>query len=268
MKIYVNQKKYNIEPNTTAYEVRDSFKKDADVIILNGFIINKDTKLNELDTITLIKKGEQPSKEELEHLLVSRHTPNIHEKIKKSTIAIAGLGGLGSNIAVSLARIGIGKLLLFDFDVVEPSNLNRQQYFVKHIGMNKTDAIKDIIYQCNPFVDVYTKNIFIDKNNIKDLFKDVEIIVEAFDNPESKAILVNTVLSEMPNKKIVAASGLAGYFSSNSIITHKIKDNLYIVGDNKSEAKPGCGLMAPRVGIAANHQANMVLRLILGEQET
>lgn len=268
MKIYVNQKKYNIEPNTTAYEVRNSFKKDADVIILNGFMISKDTKLNELDNITLIKKGEQPSKEELEHLLVSRHTPNVHQKIKKSTVAIAGLGGLGSNIAVSLARIGVGKLLLFDFDVVEPSNLNRQQYFVKHIGMNKTDAIKDIIHQCNPFVDVYVENVFIDENSIKDLFKDAQIIVEAFDNPKSKAILVNTVLSRMPDKKIVAASGLAGYFSSNSIITQKIRDNLYIVGDNKSESKPGCGLMAPRVGIAANHQANMVLRLILGEQET
>ncbi|WFD09521.1 sulfur carrier protein ThiS adenylyltransferase ThiF [Tepidibacter hydrothermalis] len=267
MKIYVNKKKHDIKSNATAYNVRDSIKKDADVIILNGFIINKDTKLNESDDITLIKKGEQPSKEELEHLLVSRHTPNVHGKIKKAKVAIAGLGGLGSNIAVSLARIGIGKLLLFDFDVVEPSNLNRQQYFIKHIGMRKTDAIKDIIHQCNPFVDVYTQNIFIDKNNIKDTFKDVEIIVEAFDNPNSKATLVNTILSEMPEKKIVAASGLAGYFSSNSIITQKIKDNLYIVGDNKSESKPGCGLMAPRVGIAANHQANMVLRLILDEQE-
>lgn len=268
MKIYVNKKKHDIKSNATAYNVRDFIKKDADVIILNGFMINKDTKLHESDDITLIKKGEQPSKEELEHLLVSRHTPNVHEKIKKAKVAIAGLGGLGSNIAVSLARIGIGKLLLFDFDVVEPSNLNRQQYFVKHIGMNKTDAIKDIIYQCNPFVDLYTENIFIDKNNIKDLFEDVEIIVEAFDNPESKAVLVNTILSEMPEKKVVAASGLAGYFSSNSIITKKIKNNLYIVGDNKSESKPGCGLMAPRVGIAANHQANMVLRLILGEKET
>ncbi len=268
MKIYANQKKYDIESNTTAYKIRDFIKKDADVIILNGFIIHKDTKLKECDIITLIKRGEQPSEEELEQLLVSRHTPNIHKKIKKSKVAIAGLGGLGSNIAVSLARIGIGKLLLFDFDVVEPSNLNRQQYFVKHIGMNKTDAIKDIIYQCNPFVDVYTENIFVDKNNIKDIFEDAEIIVEAFDNPKSKAILVNTILSEMPEKKVVAASGLAGYFSSNSIITKKIKDNLYIVGDNTSESKPGCGLMAPRVGIAANHQANMVLRLILGEQET
>lgn len=268
MNIYVNKKKYDIKSNATAYNLRDFIKKDADVIILNGFIINKDTKLHEFDDITLIKKGEQPSKEELEYLLVSRHTPNLHEKIKKSKVAIVGLGGLGSNIALSLARVGIGKLLLFDFDIVEPSNLNRQQYFIKHIGMNKTDAIKDVIHQCNPFVDIYTENIFIDKNNIKELFKDVDIIVEAFDTAESKAILVNTVLSEMPHKKIVAASGLAGYFSSNSIITKKMKDNLYIVGDNKSESKPGCGLMAPRVGIAANHQANMVLRLILGEQET
>jgi sulfur carrier protein ThiS adenylyltransferase len=267
LNIFVNQKKYSVKPYTTAYEIRNLIKKNADIIIYNGFIINEDVTLCENDTLTLIKKGEQPTKKELEHLLVSRHTPGVHDKVKKASVAIAGLGGLGSNIAISLARIGIGKLLLIDFDVVEPSNLNRQQYFIKHIGMKKTDALKNIIRDCNPFVDVETKDIFIYENNIEEIFKNVDIIVEAFDNPKSKAVLANTVLSRMPQKKLIAASGVAGYFSSNSITTKKIKDNFYIVGDNTSQAKPGCGLMAPRVGVAAHHQANMVLRIILGEDE-
>lgn len=267
MNIYVNEKKYLFENKITAFEVKNIIKEDADIIVYNGFIIKEDVLLCDNDKLSLITRGEMPSKEELEHLLVSRHTPGIHEKIKNSKIGIAGLGGLGSNIAISLARIGIGQLTLVDFDVVEPSNLNRQQYFVKHIGMQKTDALKEIISECNPFVNLETKDIFLDENNIEEVFKDVDIIVEAFDNPKSKAVLVNTVLSKMKDKKIVAASGLAGHFSSNSIVTKKVKDNFYIVGDSISEARPGCGLMAPRVGVAANHQANMVLRLILGEEE-
>lgn len=264
--IFVNEKRYKIENNTTVFELKESIQKDADVIVYNGFIIKVDYKLKENDKVVFIKKGEIPKAEDMEAMLMSRHTPFVHEKIKQASVGIAGLGGLGSNIAVSLARIGIGKLLLIDFDVVEPSNLNRQQYFIKHLGMKKTDALEEIIVDCNPFVKIEKKEIFIEENNIIETFKDVDIIVEAFDNPVSKALLVNTVLSKMKNKKIVAASGMAGYFSSNSIVTKKIKENFYLVGDGENEAKPGCGLMAPRVAIAANHQANAVLRIILGEE--
>ncbi len=267
MNIFINEKKHTFEDGMTAYDIKNNLKKDADLIIYNGFILKENVILKENDTLTFIKKGEIPSQEELEHLLVSRHTPFVHEKIKKASIGIAGLGGLGSNIALSLARMGIGKLLLVDFDVVEPSNLNRQQYFIRHIGMQKVDALKEIIYDCNPFVQIETKNIFLNESNIQEIFKEVDIIVEAFDDPKSKATLVNTVLSKMKEKKIIAASGLAGHFSSNSILTKKVKDNFYLIGDDKANAKPGCGLMAPRVGIAANHQANMVLRILLNENE-
>ncbi|AZR73198.1 thiamine biosynthesis protein ThiF [Anoxybacter fermentans] len=266
MNIFVNERNFTIKEGTTAFEVRDMVKKDADIVVLNGFIIREDMILKENDKLTLIKRGEIPDKNELEALLIARHTPGVHEKVKKAYIGIAGLGGLGSNVAISLARIGIGRLLLVDFDVVEPSNLNRQQYFIKHIGMLKTEAMKDIISQINPFVKVDIKNAYLDENNISDIFSKVDIIVEAFDNPHSKATLVNTVLNKMPGKIIVAASGMAGYFSNNTIVTRKIKNNFYLVGDGISEAKPGCGLMAPRVCIAANHQANTVLRLIMGEK--
>jgi sulfur carrier protein ThiS adenylyltransferase len=267
LKIFLNEKSVDVDKCTTAFGIKRSFKPNADIVILNGFIIGEDIVVKENDRVTLIRRGEIPSKSELESLMISRHTPGVHEKIKKARVGVAGLGGLGSNASISLARIGIGYLKLVDFDVVEPSNLNRQQYFIKHLGMNKTEAMKELISQINPFVKIETENAYINKNNVEGLFNDVDIIVEAFDNAKSKAELINAVLKKMPEKKVVAASGMAGYFSSNTIITKKIRENFYLVGDDVSEAKTGCGLMAPRVSIAANHQANMVLRIIMGEKD-
>jgi sulfur carrier protein ThiS adenylyltransferase len=266
MNICINERKQEVEKGITAFELKNIIKKDADIVIYNGFIIKEDCQLKENDNLVFIKRGEIPEEEDMEAMLLSRHTPYVHEKIKKCSVGIAGLGGLGSNVAISLARIGIGRLLLVDFDVVEPSNLNRQQYFIKHLGMKKTDALEQLIKDCNPFVKVEKRDVFLDETNIHNIFKDVDIVVEAFDNPICKAVLVNEVLSKMEDKKIVSASGMAGYFPSNSIVTRKIKDNFYLIGDGENEAKPGCGLMAPRVAIAANHQANAVLRIILGEE--
>lgn len=267
IRIFVNEKQVEIEDDITAYGIRDYIKKDAELVVVNGQVIKKDMDLKENDRLTLIKRGELPGKEELEALLVARHTPGVHEKVHKASVGIAGLGGLGSNVAVSLARMGIGKLLLIDFDVVEASNLNRQQYFIKQIGMLKTDALQELLAEINPFVEVETRNIYLDETNIVETLQDVDIVVEALDYPECKASLVNTVLGKLPGKQIVAASGMAGYFSNNTIKTRKVKENFYLVGDNVAEAQPGCGLMAPRVAIAANHQANTVLRIILGARE-
>ncbi|OPJ55189.1 sulfur carrier protein ThiS adenylyltransferase ThiF [Alkalithermobacter paradoxus] len=263
MNIFVNEKIYSFEYGVTAFEVRDIIKKDADIVVFNGFIIKEDVILKENDRLVLIKRGEIPDKEELEHLLVSRHTPSVHQKIKNAKVGIAGLGGLGSNVALLLSRMGVGKLLLVDFDVVEPSNLNRQQYFIRHIGMKKVDALTEIIGEINPFVSIESKNVFVEQSNIQSIFSDVDIIVEAFDNPKSKAALVNEVLTKMPDKKIIAASGMGGYFSSNLIKTKRVTDKFYLVGDEFSEARPGQGLMSPRVCIAASHQANMVIRILL-----
>lgn len=191
----------------------------------------------------------------------------IAEKLKNAVVGIAGLGGLGSNVAVSLTRIGIGKLVLVDFDKVDKSNLNRQQYFLRHIGMNKTEALEEVLHDINTDVELETSNVFVDETNVEDLFKDVDIIVEAFDNSKSKATLVNTALLKMPNKPIVAGSGMAAYFSSNLIKTRKVRNNFYLAGDEFSDIDLGYMPLAPRVNIVANHQANMVLRLILGETQ-
>lgn len=203
-----------------------------------------------------------PDKNQLEAMLMARHTPKVHSKVKKASIAVLGLGGLGSSIAVQLARTGVGALHLIDFDVVEPSNLNRQHYSIKHLGMFKTKALQKQISEINPYVKVTVHNVKLTEKNIADYIKDDEIICEAFDQPECKAMAVNTVMEKFPQKYMVASSGMAGFESSNAIITKKISKHLYICGDGITGAKQGCGLMAPRVSICAGHMANMILRII------
>ncbi|EQB87401.1 hypothetical protein M918_09495 [Clostridium sp. BL8] len=205
MKLYINEKLVEVKVEETAFSLRDRRKKDADIVILNGFILKEDAVLKEGDKLSFIKRGETPSQEDMEGLLVSRHTPGVHEKLKKATVGIAGLGGLGSNIAVALARVGVGKLVLVDFDVVEPSNLNRQQYFIKHIGMKKTEAMKKLLEDINPFITVETVDTYLDKTNIEEVFKEAEVIVEAFDNPVCKAELTTTVLTRMKDRYIVGS---------------------------------------------------------------
>lgn len=191
----------------------------------------------------------------------------MEERIKDAVVGIAGLGGLGSNIAVSLARIGVGKLVLVDFDKVEKSNLNRQYYFLNQIGKYKTDSIKEVIKNINKDVTVEIKNIKITKDNVEELFKDTDILVEALDKSQEKSMLVNNFLLKFPNKKLVAASGISGCRSSNLIKTRRVFKNFYLSGDNVKENSIEDNLfLAPRVSIVANHQANMVLRLILGQE--
>lgn len=265
MEVYVNEKLVKIKDGTSLFQLKKIYKKSVDLIVYNGFPCDKDLVLQDEDSIVFIKKGYIPKEYEMEFQLNVRHTQKIQDKIKNSTVYIAGLGGLGSNAAVSLARIGIGKLVLVDYDVVELSNLNRQYYFVDQIGMKKTEALAETINRCNPFIKVETKNVLINKNNISSIFKDADLIIEALDDNKSKALLVNKILLEMNHKIIVASSGMAGYFSSNTIKTRKINDRFYLIGDEISKIKTGCGLMAPRVAIAANHEANMILRIILNE---
>ena len=167
---------------------------------------------------------------------------------------------------MSLARIGVNNIKIVDFDIVEPSNLNRQQYYIKDIGEYKVNAIKRNLRQVNPFINVTAIIDRLNKDNIKENFADVDIIIEAFDNPECKAEISNVVLTEMKDKVLIASSGMAGYYPSNDIITRKINNRFYICGDGVNEGKEGSGLMAPRVAICANHMANCALRIILGEE--
>lgn len=266
--IMVNGDKYTTRAESLN-EIADEFTNGKHgqqyVVIINGYQTGEDLKIKSGDEITIIEKGKMPSEKQLQFMMSARNTPGVYERLRDARVAVAGLGGLGSSIALQLARTGIGYLHLIDFDVVEPSNLNRQQYRICDLGMNKTDAMKKEIKEINPYIKVVTDCIRVDEENILKLFNEDEYICEAFDNPEAKAVLVNGVLEHCPDKIIVAASGMAGFESSNSIVTKKITDNFYICGDGTNGSEPGRGLMAPRVTICAGHQSNMILRLILGK---
>ena len=209
----------------------------------------------------------QLSKEEIYAALNERHSPETQEKLSAGNVAIAGLGGLGSNVAYSLTRIGVGHLHLIDFDVVDVTNLNRQQYFMEHVGMYKTEALKSLLMKINPYIEIKTDCVRVTEENIKELFCDNDIVCEAFDNPDAKALLVNGIMEYFPEKKLVSASGMAGFGSSNSIVTRRITKNFYLCGDRVTAPSYGNGLMAPRVAVCAAHEANMITRLILGEEE-
>ena len=237
---------------------------EPDIFIVDGFAIKDDINLNDGSNVVFIRRGVMPEREILRSMIASRNSPELNLALSKAVVGVAGLGGLGSNIALSLARVGVKKLVLADFDVVEPSNLNRQQYFVRHIGMKKTQALKELINDINPFVEVETHDIFLDEKNVASVFGECEILCEAFDNVAGKAMILNEAGASLKDKKIIGASGMAGHYSSNLIKTIKFAKNVYLCGDLTNEAKIGQGLMAPRVALCANHQANLAIRLLMG----
>ena len=237
---------------------------EPDIFIVDGFAIKEDSELKDGSNVVFIRRGVMPEREVLRAMIASRNSPELNLALSKAVIGVAGLGGLGSNIALSLARVGVKKLVLADFDVVEPSNLNRQQYFVRHIGLKKTQALKELINDVNPFVEVETHDIFLDEKNVASVFGECEILCEAFDNVAGKTMILNEAGASLKDKKIIGASGMAGYFSSNLIKTIKFAKNVYLCGDLTNEAKIGQGLMAPRVAVCANHEANLAIRLLMG----
>lgn len=207
------------------------------------------------------------TEEEIDQILEKRHTKKRHRKIKAARVAVAGLGGLGSNIALMLARTGVGTLHLVDFDRVDTSNLHRQAYEIRDLGRYKTEAMTEKIREINPYIQVFTDTVRVTEENAAELFREEALICEAFDAAENKAMLINTVLEELSEAVIISGSGMAGYGSSNQIQTRKRMGRLYLCGDGTSDIALGQCLMAPRVAVCAAHQANMALRLILGETE-
>ena len=200
------------------------------------------------------------SEQEFYDALAGRLGKDIADKLRSCTIGIAGLGGLGSNIAMLLARAGVGKLVIADFDNVELSNIHRQNYPLDSIGMKKTAATAKEIERINPWCKVVQHDVKITKDNVS-IFSDCDVVCEAFDDAEQKIMLIES-LSEM-NKKTVSGNGMAGIQSANSIVTKKISDDIYICGDGITDVK-GNSLMPSRVTVCAAHQANAAIRIILG----
>jgi sulfur carrier protein ThiS adenylyltransferase len=264
MWILINEQLTEVDKAATLQALRAKHKADADVVILNGAQMQGDSPLTEGDRVVFIKRGEVPSREELQSLIYARHTPGVYDKIKGAIVGVAGVGGLGSNVAISLVRLGVGRLIIADFDVIEPSNLNRQQYFVEQIGMPKVEALKETLARINPYVVVETHNLRLTPQNVPRVFQTVNVMVEAFDRAEEKAMLVQSFASAYPDVPLVMASGVAGYWPGEDVRVRRMGRSLFVVGDMNNAARPGSGLMSPRVGVAAHLQANLVLRLLLG----
>ena len=208
-----------------------------------------------------------PTKEEWIKALTERHGIELQQAFSSATVAVCGLGGLGSNIAIHLARAGVGKLILIDFDRVDITNLHRQQYKTDQIGRYKTEALADNLREIAPYIELEAHTERITEENAVTLLKDADIICEAFDDAECKAMLTNTILSELPDKYLVAASGMAGMGVTNSIKTRRITSRFYLCGDETSEVSDGIGLVAPRVALCAAHQAHTVLRILAKQFE-
>lgn len=198
--------------------------------------------------------------------LEQRHGADLQRKFSSACVAVCGLGGLGSNVAISLARAGLGTLHLIDFDKVDISNLHRQQYAVSQLGMCKTEAMKQTLAEIAPYCEVVTNTVKLTEENLS-LIADCEIVCECFDNAECKAMLVNGIAERYPEKYIVAASGMSGLHTSNTIQTKRLGKRLYICGDGMSDVDNDGTLFAPRVMLCAAHQANTVLRIIAGKFE-
>ncbi len=186
----------------------------------------------------------------------------IVKKLKNKSVGIAGCGGLGSNCAVALARVGVGKLIIADFDIIEESNLNRQYYFHKQIGESKTKSLKENIQLINPSVEVKAHNIKLDSQSIIEIYSNCDVIVEAFDRADMKQMIIESVIEKLPKTPLVVGLGMAGWGDNNSIGSRQT-ENLFICGDETKEVSDELPPLAPRVGIVANMQANTVLEILL-----
>lgn len=189
----------------------------------------------------------------------------IKEKIKEKRIGIAGCGGLGSNAAVALVRTGIRKLTIVDFDKVEASNLNRQYYFKSHIGQQKVTALKEVLFEIEPEATIDTYDLKLTQANIPQIFKDCDLIIEAFDQAEAKQMITETLIEKMPHITLILGNGMAGIGKFHQIKQEKWSENIYVCGDFESAISEDLPPLAPRVAIVANMQANLALEILLNE---
>lgn len=208
-----------------------------------------------------------PSREEWLRARDSRIGEALRKRYGATTAAVCGLGGLGSNIAALLARAGIGKLIIVDFDRVDLANIHRQQYKASQVGMYKTDATAENLREIDPFVEIVPVRAKLDADNACEILRTAGVICEAFDQPEAKAALADVVLERLPNAYYVGASGMAGFGPANTIATRKLTPRFYLCGDGCSDVAADGSLVASRVALCAAHQAHAALRLIAGYTE-
>lgn len=194
--------------------------------------------------------------------MMSRLPSGAHHALARCHVGIAGAGGLGSNVAICLARSAVGTLTIIDFDVIEPSNLNRQQFFIDQLGEAKVKALAINLARINPFVRVLPHEQKLDAAAVPALLGGCDVVVECFDSPSAKAELSFAMRRFLPKTPLVMASGLGGLGPASAIACRRVFGNHFIIGDEASE--PDLGLFASRVMLVAAYQAHVALRLLLG----
>ncbi|MEE0511831.1 MAG: sulfur carrier protein ThiS adenylyltransferase ThiF [Peptococcaceae bacterium] len=264
MQIHINDKLVTTTACTYA-ELKPHYQPTADTLLISGRSKPWQTPINDGDEALLLDTTTAPTPEVWRAIYNARYGRTIMDKLQAGYVAICGLGGLGSLVALELARLGVGRLLLIDGDTVDPTNLARQHYTLAQIGQKKADALADTIRGSAPLTQVETAPVWLAASNIQSLLGDCPFICECLDRPETKALLTNTVLSSLPRSILIGASGMAGYSSGNTITAKQVMPRFYLVGDDINEGEEGIGLMAPRVGLCASAQATLTMRLLLGE---
>lgn len=182
------------------------------------------------------------------------------QALRDTPVGIVGVGGLGSNVAMLLARSGLEKFTIVDYDLVERSNLNRQHYWPRHLGLKKVDALKEVLLDLNSHIKINAYKLYLDEESLPPLLAEAEIWVEAFDDAKAKAFFVEKAL--LNNRMVVSASGICGI--GRAPLEKRIIGNLTLVGDFETDlhmAPP----MAPRVSQAAAIMADCVLERVLGK---
>lgn len=206
-----------------------------------------------------------PTEEELRAALIARHGRERQERFSAAAVAVCGLGGLGSNIAIALARAGVGRLILIDFDRVDVTNLHRQQYKAGQVGRYKAQALAENLREIAPYIRLEPHAARVGPDNARALLAGADVVCEAFDDPVCKSMLTDIVLEQLPDAVLIAASGMAGLDSANRIQTRRVAKGFYLCGDGVSAVGEGEGLYASRVMVCAAHQAHMALRVLAGE---
>jgi len=188
----------------------------------------------------------------------------LRSRLGASRVAIIGCGGLGSNVAAMLVRCGVKNLTLVDSDRVEEGNLNRQLFFRDQIGMLKTEALAVTLRRIGPELELDMAPIRVTADNLVELVRGADVVVEAVDQSDVKAMIVDVVTRDLPDVPLVVASGLAGYDEANGVRTQRLAENVWVVGDMTSDVREGHALLASRVMVAAAHEAHAAVRLLLG----
>lgn len=237
---------------------------DTDTIaIVNGRHVEKDAELSDGDSVVLIRHIGYDR--ELASLLLSERYPSdAYERISAAKVGVSGLGGIGSHVAEALVRAGVRKLVIADFDEVDITNLNRQNYCVDDIGRSKTSCTADRLRRIDPGIELEVFDGRITSDNASDVFEGCSIVCEAFDSASSKAMLIETLLSNDDDVKVVSVSGMAGFGPVDSMVVSHPMSRLYVCGDLTTDSGDCCGLTATRVMACAGMAAHTALRIIIG----